>query len=77
MHLQSYGITNKFLNPIMGVDLAQFMYSPYVVRWVGLAQSFLKMSDSYVTLMLLKLDLLTFFLDVGLKYPPFINPICG
>ena len=42
----SYGITNKFLNPIMGVDLEQNVLTPYVVRWVGLVLSFLKMYDS-------------------------------
>ena len=31
----------------------------------------------YVSFMLLEIDLLTLSLDVGLKWPPFINPICG
>ena len=31
----------------------------------------------YVSLMLLEIDLLTLYMGVGLKLPPFINPLCG
>ena len=31
----------------------------------------------YVSLKLLEIDLLTLSLGVGLKLPPFINPVCG
>ena len=48
----------------------------YVGRWVGLVRvmRFLKM---YVSLILLEIDLLTPYRGVGLKLPPFINPVCG
>ena len=43
-----YGIKNKFLNSIVGVDLAQpHVLTLYVIRWVGL--------------MLLEIDLLTLY----------------
>ena len=51
----SYGIKNKFLNPIMGVELTQpQVLTLFVVGWVGLVLV-LKM----YCLMLLEIDLLT------------------
>ena len=46
----------------------------YVFRLVGLVLSFLKFYDFYVSFMLLNIDLLTLFFDVGLYYPPFYLP---
>ena len=52
----------------MGLNLAQpHVFTLYVVRWVGLVLSFLKIYDFYVSLMLLKIDLLTLSMGVGLK----------
>ena len=31
----------------------------------------------YVSFMLLEIDLLTLSMGLGLKLPPFINPLCG
>ena len=43
----SYGIKNKFLNPIIGVELTQTqVLTLYVVGWVDLVLKFLKMYDT-------------------------------
>ena len=50
-----------------------------VDRWVGLVLRFLTMCDTYMSVldMLLEIVLLTLSMGVGLKLPPFINPLCG
>ena len=48
----------------------------YVVRWVGLVLRFLTIYNT-VCLLLLEKKLLTLFMGMGFKLPPFIDPKCG